>query len=422
MESKRFLSFTVYRYVLAEMFFTFLICFCFFFFVFFVNQILLLAREVLERHVPFGQVALLILFSLPTVIAMSAPFASLVATLMTIGRLTSDNEILVMLTSGFSYKIVFFPALTMGIIISILSFFTNDVLLPAGMIQYNKLWRRILVSVPALELQANSVKRFRDTFVITGGVSGNVINDLLILDKTEEGERRMIMASSAELRDSGKEGLNLNLDNAFVLSSKEMTRENYDYATADQLQYWVSNEDIMQMDFNITPREMSSRDVLSTISARRLEIAENENNRKIRLANQAFALENILREGPGSQDWNRRASYASTLQREINSLISIRDDRNLLIHVVEIHRKFSVPIGAFCFVFLAVSLGLMAKGNGQTVGFIYGVIIAVLYWCLLYIGQLLALRSQSPPLISMWFPNIMSLLTGMVLMILRAKK
>jgi Predicted permeases len=198
LESKRFLSKTVFLYILSEMFFAFLICFGFFFFIFFVNQILLMAKEILTKRVPFDQVALLILFSLPTVIAMSAPFACLVGTLMTVGRLTSDNEILVMLSSGLSYKNIFFPAITVGIIISLLSFFTNDVLLPAGTVQFNKLWRKILVSTPALEMEANSVKRFKGTVIVTGGVKDNLIENLLIMDRTENGERRIIMANSAD--------------------------------------------------------------------------------------------------------------------------------------------------------------------------------------------------------------------------------
>ena len=107
LDIKRNISPTLFRYVLSEMLFSFMICFFFFFVVFFVNQILLMAKEVLTKRVPGDQVFLLIIFSLPTVIAMSAPFASLVGTLMTVGRLTSDNEILVMLSSGLSYKIIF---------------------------------------------------------------------------------------------------------------------------------------------------------------------------------------------------------------------------------------------------------------------------------------------------------------------------
>jgi len=422
LESKRFLSKTIFRYILTEMLFSFVICFGFFFFIFFVNQILLMAKEILTKRVPFDQVALLILFSLPTVIAMSAPFACLVGTLMTVGRLTSDNEILVMLSSGLSYKNVFFPAITVGILISLLSFFTNDVLLPAGTVQFNKLWRKILVSTPALEMEANSVKKFKDTVIVTGGVKDNVIENLLIMDKTEDGERRIIMASSAELKDGGKEGLSLNLDNAFIHSSKEIARDDYDYANSDNLQYWVSNEDIIQQYVSVSPREMSSRDVHAAILEKKGDLATRLNDRKSRMIVNIVSLENILRAGPAGDGWNRRSSVISTFQRDTSALESISNDRSLTIHVIEIYRKFSVPLGAFCFVFLAVSLGLMAKKSGQTVGFIFGNIIAVLYWSMLFIGQTMGLRAGTPPFLSMWTPNFFFLFIGLVLAVIKVRK
>ena len=421
-ESKRYLSLTVFRYVTGEMFFSFFISFLFFFFIFFVNQILLMAKEVLTKHVPFEQVALLILFSLPTVIAMSAPFASLVGTLMTVGRLTSDNEILVMLSSGLSYKNIFLPAILVGIIISLLSFFTNDVLLPAGTVQFNKLWRRILVSTPALEMEANSVKRFQDTVIVTGDVTGSAIDSVLILDRTGDGERRIIMASNAELKDGGSEGLSLDMEKAFIQSSKEIVREDYDYANIGFLQYWVSNEDIIQAVLSISPREMSSRDVSSAIVNKNNEIAERANERKRRVVIQAMALENALRAGPAAESWNRRAAIFTNFRREAQALSGILNDRSLVIHLIEYYKKFSVPFGAFFFVFLAVSLGLMAKKSGQTVGFIFGVIIAAFYWSMLFIGQTLGLRVGTPPFWSMWLPNILTLAAGLILAIIKVRK
>ncbi|MDR1869311.1 MAG: LptF/LptG family permease [Treponema sp.] len=421
-ESKRNVSKTIFLYILKEALFAFSISFLFFFFIFFVNQILLMAKEVLTKHVPFNLVALLILYSLPTIIAMSAPFASLVGTLMTVGRLTSDNEILVMLSSGFSYKNVFFPAITVGVLVSLMSFYTNDVLLPAGTVQFNKLWRKILVSIPTLELEANSVKKFKDTVIVTGDVIGNVIDNIIILDKTSDGERRVILASYAELKDSGKEGLSLDLDNAFIHSSKEIVREDYDYARSGYLQYWMSNEDIIQATMSVSPREMSSRDVRTAIGRKRIEVGVRANDRKGKLITQAYLLESILRTGSSGESWNRKASVAANLEREMITLAEIYRDRSLTIHIIEYYKKFSLPFGAFFFVFLAVSLGLMAKKSGQTVGFIFGNIIAVLYWVMLFIGQTMGLRLGTSPFWSMWLPNIISLSVGVVLAIIRVRK
>ncbi|MDR0720021.1 MAG: LptF/LptG family permease, partial [Treponema sp.] len=84
-EGRRAVSRVIFWYLVKDTLFSFFVSFLFFFFIFFVNQLLLLAQEILTKHVPFHQVALLVLYSLPSIIAMSAPFASLVGTLMTIG-------------------------------------------------------------------------------------------------------------------------------------------------------------------------------------------------------------------------------------------------------------------------------------------------------------------------------------------------
>jgi lipopolysaccharide export system permease protein len=65
-----------------------------------------MAQQILTKHVPFYQVVLLVFYALPQIICMSAPFASLMGTLITVGRLSADNEVLIMLASGISYRMI----------------------------------------------------------------------------------------------------------------------------------------------------------------------------------------------------------------------------------------------------------------------------------------------------------------------------
>jgi lipopolysaccharide export system permease protein len=421
LKNSRAVSFTLFRYFMSETLFSFLVAFLFFFFIFFVNQLLLLAQEILTKKVPFHQVALLVLFAIPSIIAMSAPFASLVGALMTIGRLTSDNEILVMLSSGLPYRNVFIPAIVVGILISLLSFFANDVLLPMGTIQFSQLWRRILVSTPALELESNSVKRFKDTVVVTGNVAGNSIDDVLIMDKTRDGERRLIMARNAELRDAGREGLSLDLGNAFIQSSKEVSRRDYDYASATFLRYWVPQEDMIQNVSSITPSQMSSIDVFREIRVKEKALAEKVDERYGRVMSQALNLEAILRRGPNREGWNRRTNQAASFMREGEVVRDLKKDRSLSLYRLEFYKKFSIPFGALSFVFLAVPLGLLAKKSGQTVGFIFGLIIAVMYWAMLLGGQTMGIRLGYSPFWCMWLPNILAVSVGFVMCLFRIR-
>ena len=418
----RTISPTLFKYLVKDCLFSFFVSFLFFFFVFFVNQLLLMAQEILTKHVPFYQVVLLVFYALPSIIAMAAPFASLMGILMTVGRLNSDNEILIILASGLSHRMIFLPALVVGFLISLLSFVANDVLLPMGTIEFSKLYRKILVSTPALELEANSVKRFRDTVIVTGPVEGTVIDNIFILDRTSNGERRVIMAKSAELKDAGKDGLSLDLTNAFIQSSKEIVRNDYDYASTDFLQYWVPQEDLIQAVAAIGPREMSSTDLRRDIEEKTVELGERMDERNSRLLSQALNLEDSLRKGPTTEAWNRRENNLNSFTREYQAAMAVKNDRNLLLYQLEYYKKFSIPFGALSFVFLAVSLGLLAKRSGQTVGFIFGLIISVIYWALLLGGQTMGIRMGYSPFWSMWLPNILAASIGLVLLLVRIRK
>ncbi|MDR0513106.1 MAG: LptF/LptG family permease [Treponema sp.] len=418
----RSISWTLFGYLVKDILFSFSISFLFFFFIFFVNQLLFMAQEILAKQVPLSQVALLLLFASPSVIALSAPFASLMGTLMTVGRLSSSNEVLVMLASGLSYRVIFAPAIAVGILISTLSFMANDILLPAGTIQFARLYRRILVSTPALELQPNSVKRFGDTVIVMGPVSGRDIENILILDRTGDGQRRLIMAENAELIDGGREGLSLDLFNVFVKSSREIVRDDYDYATSAFLRYWVPQEDFIQALTAIGPREMSSVDLHRQIVNRTQDQSQRVDGRSTRVLSQGLNLENSLRMGVGDSAWNRRENYSDVFSREIQAVAAMRAERSLLIYRLEFYKKFSIPFGALSFVFLAVALGLFAKKSGQAFAFIFGIFISVIYWTMLLGGQTVGIRFGYSPFWSMWLPNVLALSIGLILCIIRIRK
>ncbi|MDR2493742.1 MAG: LptF/LptG family permease [Spirochaetaceae bacterium] len=418
----RSLSWTLFKYIVGETLLSFTVCFFIFFFIFFVNQMLFIAEDMLSKKAPVPQVIRLLIYAVPSVIALSAPFASLVGTLMTIGRLTSDNEILVMLSSGLSYRMIFTPAFAVGAFISALSFFANDVLLPAGRLQYGRLYRKVLASTPALELSAHSVKRFKDTVIVTGDVNGSSIDDVFIIDKTSEGERRVIMAKNAELRDAGKEGLSLDLNQAFVQSSKEIARADYDYASSRFLRYWVPQEDMIQAISSLTPSEMSSRDVRKAIREKRKTLGKQLDQRYHQALSHALSLEYGLRKGPAHEAWNRRSHSLANFTRESQAAVALRKDRSLRQHLIEYYKKFSLPLGAFSFMFLTVPIGLMVKKNGQAIGFIFGIVISFIYWVLLIGGQTMGLRLGYSPFWSMWLPDLAAIGIGFSLTLFRIKK
>jgi lipopolysaccharide export system permease protein len=266
------------------------------------------------------------------------------------------------------------------------------------------------------------VKHLKDAVIITGEVIGNSIGDIFILDKTSEGERRIIMAKNAELKDRGKEGLSLDLDMAFIQSTKEIARQDYDYASSTFLRYAMPQDDLMDAVQSIGPREKSSTDVRHDIRDKEEALRKRLDERYNKTLNSALALEDSLRRGPRSESWNRLSNNLTGFTREIQTAANVKNDRSLSIYRLEYYKKFSIPFGALSFIFLAVPLGLLAKKSGQTVGFIFGLIIAVIYWALLLGGQTMGMRLGYSPFWTMWFPNTLAISIGLVMTIVRLSK
>jgi lipopolysaccharide export system permease protein len=184
----------------------------------------------------------------------------------------------------------------------------------------------------------------------------------------------------------------------------------------------VPQEDLIQAMSSVSPREMSSIDVYKEIKKRTIDLNNRMNERRNKVSSLALTLENSLRAGPASPEWNRRTNQFTAFQREAQTLKSMSKDRGLSLHWLEFYKKFSVPFGAFSFIFLSVALGLMAKRSGQTVGFIFGLIISVIYWALLLGGETMGLRLNTSPFWSMWIPNILALSVGLVLTIIKVAR
>ena len=134
---------TINRYLFKEVFLSFVVAFMFFFFIFVVNVLLLKAEDIFSKNVPFDDVFLIILYSIPKYMIFTIPFGTLVGSLMAMGRLNADNEILALRASGISIFKIFLPILVLGLMLSVVSFAFNDYFVPLGNIHFKTLIKKI---------------------------------------------------------------------------------------------------------------------------------------------------------------------------------------------------------------------------------------------------------------------------------------
>ncbi|MBQ1833248.1 MAG: LptF/LptG family permease [Treponema sp.] len=362
------------KYIAKELFIYFFVCFLFFFAIFFVNQILLLAETILKQRVPVPTVIELIIYCLPAIVAQSAPFATLLGFLMCLGRMVTDNEILILRASGKRYSIILIPVLVMGLLISVFSFVMNDYFLPLGTLRYNKMRTKIIQSDPAVQIEANSIKRMSTSSLVIGDAEGSDVDDLVIFDRSGSDGERIIIAGKSSVEKSTTPGLLMDilLNDPVVILLKKNEKQNYDVITADTMQLNMFESSI-NIGSIVSPREMTSYD----------------------------------------------------LGKEIKKYIAegVMSDRQLNNYKIEYYKKFSIPFGAIFFAVLAFPLALVfGRKNGLTLGFIFGIIISVLYWAMTILGQLFGIRGGYNGFWMVWFPNFVIGIAGVILYFRLKKK
>lgn len=347
------------KYLLKDLFLYFFVAFLFFFMVFFVNQILLTVEDLLAKSAPFKDVMRIMWYSLPFIIAQSAPFATLVGFLICLGGMMSNNEILIFRAAGFSFGRILAPVMLLGLGISIASFFVNDYLLPLGTMKYNELLREIMHSTPTVELESNSVKKLDESNIVIGDVEGSVVSDIILFD-SKDNEDRIIIAGQSSLIGAKSEGVLMQLDmnDATVLSIDKQKRRNFDVIKSEKTILNVFDSTLLGTTSR-SAREMTTYDL-----AKELKVIK---------------------------------------QKAENSL---REKRRLSLWLMEFHKKFALPFGSIFFAFLAFSIAfLFGKHNGQTLGLLLGLIICVLYWAMQITGQLFVQRVGLDPFWCIWVPN-----------------
>lgn len=421
---------TLHAYIAREFLLSFIVAFLFFFFIFFVNNILLLAEEVLSKNVPLKDVILLVIYTLPSVVSISFPFAALVGALMAVGRFSSSNEILSFQASGIPRRTIFTPFLFLGIIFTLVSFVMNDYFIPLGNINFGKLYRKVLLSNPELELESFSVKRYQNAVIITGEVSGKNIGDLIIIDETPEKNRRTISAQSALLAENiDQRGvISLELYNVFSHIPDAKAKKEFEYFQSKKMIYNILLSDISFSFSNPGPREMSSIDVYHALAEKKAQQSLKELEHQRNVESTAFdftqkyrAAYESLRPGTGPS-----AQFSRALKNTHTNLISLVDkefkDRTIHMYELEFYKKFSLPFGCMAFVFFAFPVGLFAKRSGRSVGFGIGLFVSIAYWGMLFAGQTFGFRLNFSPILSMWLPNIVIVSVGILFFLIRRRR
>src|SRR3989339_899446 len=132
------------RYFFREMIGPFMIGVIGFVLVMTVDLLFTMADLIINKGVPLWAVMKLLVYKLPSIMVLTFPVSTLFATAMALGRLSKDNEITALRTSGVSLFRIAVPILLLGGTVSLAAYFTNEKIVPRANFMATNIIRQII--------------------------------------------------------------------------------------------------------------------------------------------------------------------------------------------------------------------------------------------------------------------------------------
>ena len=356
----------IHRYIFKEIASSFIIILFILTFVLLMGKILQVMDLVINKGISVFAIAKLILFLLPSLMLFTIPIALLIAILIAMGRLSADNEITALKTSGISLMQIYYPVAIASLIAFIITIIVGYFLVP----QSNFATKRLLFTI--VQQNANigiKEKVFNSDFkgflfyADRIPVNKNYMEGIVISDNRIIGEQNTILAKKAFLvSDPESMTLKLKLENGSIHTVSSDLKK---YRKIDFKNYDI-NLDLSTALANLEESSKSSTEMTMT-----------------------ELLEKMKK--PGME---------KAAVREL---------------AIEVHKKFSIPLSSIFFGLLALPLGINSHRSIKSRGFAVGIIVVSLYYLLRIGGEALVETGYISPEIGVWTPNFIFALLGISL-------
>ncbi len=423
----------VTKYMLREFLPTFFICFFFFFMMYIINHILVIIKPLIEKNIPFDLVMMMIITILPTYTMFSFPFSILLASLMTVGRFSGDNEIVAFKSVGISLATVFKPIFVTGVVVMLFAFGINDRLKPIGIKKQYETRNKISSIKPTLYFKSKTVKKYGNKVLFTENVEDTRIDGIIIIDRDSDGEKRIISAKNAlfQTPKGMKEAVEIKMEDAMVQFQQKNRPQEFHYGFAKSISYFIKF-----MDFDGDSGILSSADVKSTYQLYK-EVGENYNNLDVERNNRMkeYVRNNeLLRDHITSQrlkinsNHSRYSNKSNIKDIESNAMAmkSLRNDEisrySLNRRLIDFYDKFSLPLACIIFVIFGAPIGIYSKRSGYAFGFIVGLMLCGVYWFFYYGMIVMGRKMMAGPFMAVFLPNLVFFLIGIVILIKRLRE
>ena len=333
-----------------------------------IDRIYQLTDLVITKSVPFALVMPLLLYMLPSFLALTLPMATLVAVLLVCGRLAGDLEVAALKASGVSPLRLFRPFLAVGVLVTLLIAWLTLAVGPWSSGAFQRQLFRILQSRASTGIKERTFSATFNQFVIyVDEVSPSQVRlrGLLVSDERNPEQSRIIVA---------REGRLLSDETARRITLRFLDGSISESDVGDRRRFRQTYFSLYDMSLPIdSPIAAASR--------------EEKPEKQLPLRQLISEADRLRREGQIATPY-----------------------------YVELHKRFALPVAAFVFTLVGFPLGIRSHRGGRAValGLSFGIVVS--YYILYTSMEGFALRGRLPAGVAVWIPNALLALVGVAML------
>ncbi len=424
------------RYLLRALVGPFLFSFFTLMFLFLLHFIMRFIDHLVGKGLTAWVIIELIGLNLAWMVVLAVPMSVLVSTLMAFGELSSSNEITAMRASGMSTYRMIAPVLVTASVIAFLLVLFNNHVLPEANHKAKSLGIDIRRKKPTLNLVAGLFSQDISGYSILVRKTFEETNDLegvTLYDYTNPNTNVVVTAKRGTISFSGdykKLIMDLYEGEIHELELQKMTA----YRRVQFLSHRIVM-DVEGFDFERSAEGAFTRGdrELSVDAMERIVDSLQRAKQKLEEQLRNTLTEDMERQLSGKTDaalsnqrrlpMGRQINNVLTKARVMSSMVETELSRIQWVekqvdqYMVEIHKKYSIPVAALVFVLIGVPLGIMVRRGGFGMAATLSLGFFVLYWAFLIGGEKLADRNIASPFWGMWSANFLLSLLGIYLII-----
>ena len=331
-----------------------------------------LIREISEHGVPFSIAMVIIILMLPQIFVFSIPISTLLATVMTINKLSLNSEITVMRACGISIKRIAKPVLSFAIVMTVVSLIVNELVVPQTAKQAKYLMMYSLQQKHIPEGRKNyTIKELKGGYNLkrlfyVQECKNKTLNNVTVLDLSKEDTVQLIQSKAGKTDDAG----------------------------------WVFEDPVV---YTITP---STNKIHDTMVASQFTIN--------------FGIDNInelVKESTSEYNYFKLLKYIRNNKGKLEFTEKI-----MRRYLVELHDKAALPVTTLALALIGIPLAITPPRIRYNRGFLFSVLVIFIYYVIRAFSINMGEAGTLPPFIAAWLPVLIIFALGYFLYYQKAYK